>query len=306
MTRTKKVLIGLGGTLVVLVAALVLVVALFDWNQLKPTINERVSAAIGRPFAINGELTVQWRRPADETGWRSWVPWPRIAMEDVPIGNPDWAEDPRMATLRRAEFSLSPLPLLARRVMIRQIQLTGPAASLQRLKDGRANWVFTLPESGEPSPWVMDIDKIGFDQGKVRFRDETLRADVEAQIDPLGKPIPFAAIAGKPADAQQQQPESKAGKQKEQAQAAASEPDVQAGQDAKREGPRQSAAGQGAAPPDYVFGWRVKGRYKGLPLRGEGKIGGMLAMRDTTLPFPLQADVSVGDTRIALRSEERR
>src|SRR5690606_10328662 len=201
---------------------------------------------------------------------------------------------------RRAEFSLSPLPLLARRVMIRQIQLTGPAASLQRLKDGRANWVFTLPESGEPSPWVMDIDKIGFDQGKVRFRDETLRADVEAQIDPLGKPIPFAAIAGKPADAQQQQPESKAGKQKEQAQAAASEPDAQAGQDAKREGPRQSAAGQGAAPPDYVFGWRVKGRYKGLPLRGEGKIGGMLAMRDTTLPFPLQADVSVGDTRIAL------
>ena len=301
MTRTKKVLIGLGGTLVVLVAALVLVVALFDWNQLKPTINERVSAAIGRPFAINGELTVQWRRPADETGWRSWVPWPRIAMEDVAIGNPDWAEDPRMATLRRAEFSLSPLPLLARRVMIRQIQLTGPAASLQRLKDGRANWVFTLPESGEPSPWVMDIDKIGFDQGKVRFRDETLRADVEAQIDPLGKPIPFAAIAGKPADAQQQQPESKAGKQKEQAQAGAREPDAQAGQpDAKTEGPRQSAAGQGAAPPDYVFGWRVKGRYKGLPLRGEGKIGGMLAMRDTTLPFPLQADVSVGDTRIAL------
>lgn len=301
MTRTKKVLIGLGGTLVVLVAALVLVVALFDWNQLKPTINERVSAAIGRPFAINGELTVQWRRPADETGWRSWVPWPRIAMEDVAIGNPDWAEDPHMATLRRAEFSLSPLPLLARRVMIRQVQLTGPAASLQRLKDGRANWVFTLPESGEPSPWVMDIDKIGFDQGKVRFRDETLRADVEAQIDPLGKPIPFAAIAGKPADAQQQQPESKAGKQKEQAQAGAREPDAQAGQpDAKTEGPRQSAAGQGAAPPDYVFGWRVKGRYKGLPLRGEGKIGGMLAMRDTTLPFPLQADVSVGDTRIAL------
>jgi len=135
----------------------------------------------------------------------------------------------------------------------------------------------------------------------VRFRDETLRADVEAQIDPLGKPIPFAAIAGKPADAQQQQPESKAGKQKEQAQAGAREPDAQAGQpDAKTEGPRQSAAGQGAAPPDYVFGWRVKGRYKGLPLRGEGKIGGMLAMRDTTLPFPLQADVSVGDTRIAL------
>src|SRR5690606_41114470 len=55
-----------------------------------------------------------------------------------------------------------------------------------------------------------------------------------------------------------------------------------------------------AAPPDYVFGWNIKGRYKGMPARGEGKIGGMLAVRDTTRPFPLQADVSVGDTRIAL------
>src|SRR5690606_27823723 len=170
------------------------------------------------------------------------------------IGNPDWAEEPAMATLQRAEFSLSPLPLLSHHVVIRQIQLTRPAASLLRLKDGRANWVFTLPDTGEPSPWVMDIDEIGFDQGQVQFRDETLRADIEAQIDPLGKPVPFAAIAGKPADAQQQQPESKAGKQKEQAQAGAREPDAQAGQpDAKTEGPRQSAAGQGAAPPDYVF-----------------------------------------------------
>src|SRR3546814_292652 len=111
MTRTKKILIGLGGALVLLVAALALVVALFDWNQLKPTINERVSAALGRPFAINGDLTVQWRRPEGEPGWRGWVPWPHIGMDDVSIGNPDWAEAPNMATLERAEFSLSPLPL---------------------------------------------------------------------------------------------------------------------------------------------------------------------------------------------------
>src|SRR5690606_42120189 len=91
------------------------------------------------------------------------------------------------------------LPLLARHVVIRQIQLTGPAANLQRLKDGRANWEFTLPESGEPSPWVMDIDQIGFDQGQVKYQDEVLRADLTAQIDPLGKPIPFAALAGQSA-----------------------------------------------------------------------------------------------------------
>ncbi|MBO9355161.1 AsmA family protein [Bordetella petrii] len=283
MTRTKKVLIGLGGTLVLLVAALVLVIALFDWNQLKPTINERVSAAMGRPFAINGDLTVQWRRSEAEPGWRGWVPWPHIGMDDVTIGNPDWAEAPHMATLERAEFSLSPLPLLGHRVVIRQIQLTGPAASLQRLKDGRANWVFTLPETGEPSPWVMDIDEIGFDQGRVRFRDEILQADLEGEIDPLGKPIPFAAIAGQPSGPQQDAPAEDAQKKNE----------------PKKEEPKKEAP-ETAAPPDYVFGWKVKGRYKGLPTQGSGKIGGMLAVRDVTRPFPLQADVKVGDTRIAL------
>ena len=296
MTRTKKVLIGLGGAIVLLVAALAVVIALFDWNQLKPTINERVSAAIGRPFAINGDLTVQWRRPEGESGWRGWVPWPHIGMDDVSIGNPEWAESPTMATLKRAEFTLSPLPLLTRHVVIRQVQLTAPAASLQRLKDGRANWVFTLPESGEPSPWVMDIDEIGFDQGHVKFSDETLRADIEAQIDPLGKPIPFADIAGRPADADKPADKAKTDKP------AANKPD--AGPGAQPSGAEAGDASQSdraaAAPPDYVFGWKIKGRYKGLPLRGEGKIGGMLAVRDASRPFPLQADVSVGDTRIAL------
>ncbi|MBO1112657.1 AsmA family protein [Bordetella petrii] len=285
MTRTKKVLIGLGGAIVLLVAALALVVALFDWNQLKPTINERVSAALGRPFAINGDLTVQWRRPEGEPGWRGWVPWPHIGMNDVSIGNPDWAEAPNMATLQRAEFSLSPLPLLNHHVVIRQIQLTRPAASLQRLKDGRANWVFTLPDSGEPSPWVMDIDEIGFDQGQVQFRDETLRADIEAQIDPLGKPVPFADIAG-------QTPADKADKADKEKKA----------DDTEKTGNTENADSTNQAPaaPDYIFGWKVKGRYKGLPLHGAGKIGGMLAVRDPSRPFPLQADVTVGDTRIAL------
>lgn len=285
MTRTKKLFIALAGTLALATVALVVVIALFDWNQLKPTVNERVSAAIGRPFAINGDLDVQWRRPAQEQGWRSWVPWPHISMEDVTIANAEWAEAPHLATLQRAEFSLSPLPLLARHVVIRQIQLTGPAANLQRLKDGRANWEFTLPESGEPSPWVMDIDQIGFDQGQVKYQDEVLRADLTAQIDPLGKPIPFAALAGQPSgdgDA-----DGRATGRQAQGEAAKGDP-------------AKAQAAEAATPPDYAFGWNIKGRYKGMPAKGEGKIGGMLAVRDATRPFPLQADVSVGDTRIAL------
>lgn len=261
MTRKTKIAVGIVGTLVVLVAVLVVLVATFDWNRARPMINERVSAAIGRPFAINGDLTVEWSRESDEGGWRGWVPWPHIVANDISVANTEWARVPEFATLKRGEFSLSPLPLLAHRVVIRRIQLTEPAADLERLADGRANWVFTLPETGEPSPWVLDINEIGFDKGSVGLSDAILQADLTVLVDPLGKPVPFADVAG-----------------------AAFVPE-------------DAAA---AAPRDYVFGWKVDGKFKNLPTKGEGKVGGMLALQDPKQPFPVQADVSIGGTKAAI------
>jgi hypothetical protein len=51
-----KILAWIVGVLLVLVVALILFVAFFDWNRLKPTIDDKVSAAIGRSFVINGDL----------------------------------------------------------------------------------------------------------------------------------------------------------------------------------------------------------------------------------------------------------
>lgn len=261
MTRTKKIAIGIVGGIALLMAVLVVVIATFDWNRAKPMINERASAAMGRPFAINGDLSVKWERERDEGGWRAWVPWPRVIANDISVGNPEWAKAPHFATLKRGEFSLAPLPLLRQRVVIRRIQLTEPAADLERLADGRANWVFTLPETGEPSPWVLDINEIGFDKGRVGYVDEVLKADLTVLVDPLGKPVPFAEVAGKSFVPQD---------------------------------------GSAPAPRDYLFGWNVDGKFKGLPTKGEGKVGGMLALQDPKQPFPLQADVAIGGTRAAV------
>lgn len=50
---------------------------------------------------------------------------------------------------------------------------------------------------------------------------------------------------------------------------------------------------------DYVFGLKAQGRYNGEPLTGTGKIGGMLALRSESMPFPVQADFRSGNTRVA-------
>ncbi len=241
-----------------------LFLVLFDWNLLKPTINARVSEALNRPFAIEGNLAVTWQREPDEPGLRAWVPWPHVSAEQLSLGNPDWAKGEHFVALQRVEASLSPVPLLWKTVSIPRIQLTGADAALERLADGRANWTFDLGEQEQPeeqtaSPWVMDIGTIGFDKARVSVEDRVSQASVKLQVEPLGEPIAFTEIVGKSAS--------------------------------------QSDEGA-AAPQDYAFAWQAKGRYKGQALSGTGRIGGLLALQDARLPFPVQADVRAGTTRV--------
>ena len=265
MTRTRKILAWSIASLVVLLAALVLIIMFFDWNRNKPALNAKVSEELHRPFAINGNLAVVWRRELDEGGWRAWVPWPHVVAEDLSLGNPDWSKAPQMASLKRVELRISPLALLAQRVVIPRIDLTEPNAELQRLADGRANWTFKFDPkdpNAQPSPWVVDIGAIGFDKGHVTLDDQSLKTQLDLLIDPLGKPIPFSEIVG-----------DKAAK---------------------------TAQEKGAAPQDYAFALKVKGQYHGQKLAGQGKIGGLLALQDAARPFPLQAQATIADTRIEL------
>ncbi len=265
MTRTRKILAWTFASLVVLLAVLVLIIAFFDWNRIKPPLNAKVSEELHRPFAINGNLTVVWQREPDEGGWRAWVPWPHVVAEDLSLGNPDWSKQPQMATLKRVELRISPLALLAQRVVIPRIDLSEPNAELQRLADGRANWTFKFDPKdpdAEPSNWVLDIGAIGFDKGHVMLDDQKLKTQLDLLIDPLGKPIPFSDIVGDKAV--------------------------------------KKAVEKGGSPQDYAFALKVKGQYHGQNLVGQGKTGGLLALQDATKPFPLQAQMKIADTSVEL------
>ncbi|BBN52502.1 hypothetical protein TRE132_06270 [Pseudomonas chlororaphis subsp. aurantiaca] len=265
MTRTRKILAWTVGSLFLLLAVLVLIIAFFDWNRIKPPLNAKVSEELHRPFAINGNLAVIWQRELDEGGWRAWVPWPHVVAEDLTLGNPEWSKAPQMVSLKRVELRISPLALLAQRVRIPRIDLTEPNAALERLADGRANWTFQFDPkdpNAEPSNWVVDIGAIGFDKGHVILNDQSLKTRLDLLIDPLGKPIPFSDIVG-----------DKAAKKAEE---------------------------KGAAPQSYAFAFKAKGQYHGQTLTGSGKIGGLLALQDASKPFPLQVQATIGDTRVEL------
>ncbi|AOI78746.1 AsmA family protein [Burkholderia sp. NRF60-BP8] len=325
------------GIVAVLIAAAGVFLFTFDWNRAKPWVNEQVSAALGRPFAINGDLKVGWRRPDGETGWRAWVPWPSFSATQLEIGNPDWAKAPKFVTLDAAHFDLAILPLLAHEIVIPSIDVVNPAVDLERRADGSNTWTFQFKQSSQPSRWKVRLDSFGFAKGTVTYRDAITKADLTVAIDTLGQPIPLgdvlkeqeqtsraasaqrvgkhgAAQLGAKADAQAASGASAAAASGASAASvvasaasgssglpAASAPATpSASAAAAASGASGAAAPAKPSGPTYAFGLKVDGRYKNVPISGTGKVGGVLAIQDASRPFPLQADVKAGDTRLAI------
>lgn len=249
-----------------LVAIVVVVVLTFDWNRLKPWLNQRVSEAIGRPFAVNGDLTLTWRSAQGETGWHTWVPWPRLSAADITIGNPDWAREPNFATVRELIFVLRPLPLLSRQISISTIVVDSPAVWLERLADQRNNWTFATPASKQPSEWRLDIGEVALAQGDLSLSDQVLKLEMQARLDTIGDSPLY---------------------------------------DKARDGALTGAAAPGtagataAAPASQRYGlrWKATGRYHDATISASGKAGTVLSLRDANVPFPVQADARVGNTR---------
>ncbi|CAG9207917.1 MULTISPECIES: AsmA family protein [Burkholderia] len=316
------------GIVAVIIAAAGIFIFTFDWNRAKPWVNEHVSAALGRPFAINGDLKLGWRRPIGETGWRAWVPWPSLSATQLEIGNPDWAQGQKFVTLDAAHFDLAILPLFAHQIVIPSIDVVNPAVDLERLADGRNTWTFQFKQSGQPSKWQVRLKSFAFAKGTIVYRDAITKADLTIAVDTLGKPIPLGDVLKQQEQTSRAASAQRVGKRgaaqlsakanadaasgasgaaaASGASASSASAVVQASGASAASGASSASAASGATAsaqssgPTYAFGLKVDGRYKSVPVSGTGKVGGVLAVENATQPFPLQADVKAGDTRLAI------
>ncbi|SAK94582.1 AsmA family protein [Caballeronia hypogeia] len=305
--------------LAVLIAILVVIFLTFDWNRLRPWVDDKVSEAIGRRFEITGDLKVGWQRPPNETGWKHWVPWPRFSAEKITIANPDWAKQKFFATLDEIDFQVAVLPLLTHDIVIPAINLVNPSIDIERLRDKRNNWTFKFKQSNQPSTWNLKLGDISLAKGTISIADEVTKAEMQVVVDTLGQPVPIgevmkqqeAASAKSSAEMVGKSGAAKLNKQADVAAAseasAASAASAAAAANASTPNPASTSANtsittkEGPKPPipPYAFGWTVKGAYNGGKVSGDGKLGGVLAVQDAKRPFPLQADVRLGDTHIA-------
>ena len=288
MKHSRKVLSWIVGALLVLIVVVVIVIATFDWNRLKPYLNEKVSQAIGRPFAINGDLSVAWQREPAEGGLAALVPWPEFTARDIQIANPSWANQPQFTHLDGLRFRLSPLGLLAHRISIPSLQLMQPSIDLERNKQGQATWDFSLPQSSTPSAWSLDLGAIGFDRGQIALDDAASRVKLQLSVEPLQQAIPYDQIVAQESDDARAQAGKTAGAAAGKAVARAENDDT------------SNANSAIASKASYQFSWKADGTYQGVPASGSGRIGAVLALQQNGQPFPVQARLHIGDSHIAL------
>lgn len=128
-------LIGVGVLIVLLVLALLYVafvgvtVSAAPWRD---TISKAASEALRRPVVLEGPLlmTVSLR--------------PALRIGGVRIDNPPGFATPAFATLGDARAEVDLKPWLQGRLRIENLEASNVKVSLERLRDGAANWVFDL------------------------------------------------------------------------------------------------------------------------------------------------------------------
>lgn len=131
----KKFLWAIGGLLVLLVAAVLIVPNVIDWNSYKPEISEQVRKLTGRELVIAGDIDLKI------------LPAPALVAEKVSISSIDGAQSPDLASLRRVEVRIALAPLLGGNISVETVRLVEPQIFLEVLADGRATWEFSAPKA---------------------------------------------------------------------------------------------------------------------------------------------------------------
>ena len=156
-----------------LVAAVVLFLMLFDWNMLRGPIGRWASARYDREIQLNGDLDVNLF---------SWTPSARV--QNLRIGGPDWARKEDTLRIEDLRASVRLRALLGGHVEMPLVAVTRPRAVLISTGDGRKSWQLNpdQPDTGDGLK-LPPINRLLIQDGHLSLDEQHRKIKLEATIN---------------------------------------------------------------------------------------------------------------------------
>ena len=192
----KYTLLGLGGLIVLLLAAVALIAATFNPNDYKPLIVKLVQEKKQRTLHIDSDIKLAF--------------WPKIGADLGKISLSEHQGDKEFAAVEGIKVSLALLPLLRKQLVVDTIYIDGARANIVRYKDGSTNFDDLISKEEEESKIIkFDIDGIKVTNSAVSFTDEkagsqyslsklNLKTGNIALAEPFDLATDFVVAASKP------------------------------------------------------------------------------------------------------------
>jgi uncharacterized protein involved in outer membrane biogenesis len=162
--------------LILVLTALLLAVSflLANLQWLGGPLQRAVASHLHREFSIGG-MQLRWRGH------------PTLELSDVVLGNLPGGSEPQMARIRSVQMRLSLLDLLRGRIFVPEAAVSDVDLLLERLPDGRENWVLGEDTKAKPQQQEsrLRLGAISVARGRVRCLDHSIPMDMTVQVRSL-------------------------------------------------------------------------------------------------------------------------
>jgi AsmA family protein len=145
-----------------IVAALVVLILIFNWNWFKGPLARYASRQTGREVRINGNLDAH-----------IFSLHPRATIEGLQISNPSWAPQGDTAQIPKVSVQVALWPLLRGDFVWEKVVAQSPTVALFRDKQGRATWEFGKDAAENAKPLSLPpIRQFLISNGTIHIQDD--------------------------------------------------------------------------------------------------------------------------------------
>ncbi len=163
MKILKYLMIAVAGGAVLIGGAAAYIAATFNPNSYKPQFIQLVKDKKQRTLKLDGEIKLKF--------------WPSVGADLGKVALSEFKSDTEFAAIDNVRVALKLMPLLAKKVVVDEIEISGVRATIVKFKDGRTNIDDLLSKDDEKKQAHVefDIDHVKLENAALTYRDEAQR-----------------------------------------------------------------------------------------------------------------------------------